>query len=843
MRLVLALLLSFSISLVVNAQVFNEDFEGGSLTANNAWTIQDIVGSYPWYYDNYNGDNFAEVNSYSGGAQNAESWLISPSIDLSSTSSPMLSFQTAANFDGLDIEVYVSTTYAGGAINMADWTELTGFNLSTANNYDEVASGDIDLSVHKSANTYVAFRYISNTTDGSRLWQLDDIQIVSTGATKLGFSQIPTGCILENTATTFEVCALDNDDNIDASFSGDITLSKSSGTGNISGTTTVAAVNGCATFSDIEFDAADTYTVSATSSGLASATSSSFDVKATCNLKDTLVVMSYNLLNFPNGRDDCGTNLTITNRVDTLKKIINYVKPDILMVCELQDETGADLILNNALNVDGITYYQRADFVPNQSSGFTGLNNMFFYNSEKVSLRSQDEILTGTRDVGEYIVYGNDPYLSTSNDTTFIDFYTTHLKAGSTTGDETDRDAEASDIMTHIDAKPSGRNNIIGGDFNFKRASEPGYQTLTTGATYPFNDPISSEGDWNNNSAFAAVHTQSTRSSESIECGATGGNDDRFDLLLVSDNVLSGTDRVSYVPNTYTALGNNGTTFNKDINDATNTSSVPTTILSALYYMSDHLPVVMEVAIEYPSSANLPVPDVADLPDVTAECEVTSLTMPTATDKDNNTINGVADVSLPITSQGTTVVTWTYEDADGYSVTQTQNVIIEDVTAPVPDASSLSDVNADCEVESVTPPAATDNCDGSLTATTTTTFPITDEGITVVTWTYTDAAGNTSTQTQNVNITCASVSVEEIASENLQVFPNPAKDYLMIQFESQELQQIRILSLKGELVYTTNQIKSNSQLNIDVQNWASGIYLVQGVKANKAVFSKKILVE
>src|SRR5688572_8734966 len=82
---------------------------------------------------------------------------------------------------------------------------------------------------------------------------------------------------------------------------------------------------------------------------------------------DTITVMVYNLLNFPNGRNDCGTNIVVPARWDTLVKIIDYVRPDILMVCELQSAVGADSILNKALNTHGRSGYQRAIFVPNRS--------------------------------------------------------------------------------------------------------------------------------------------------------------------------------------------------------------------------------------------------------------------------------------------------------------------------------------------------------------------------------------------------------------------------------------------------------------------------------------------
>ncbi|WP_187289866.1 gliding motility-associated C-terminal domain-containing protein [Flagellimonas ruestringensis] len=161
-----------------------------------------------------------------------------------------------------------------------------------------------------------------------------------------------------------------------------------------------------------------------------------------------------------------------------------------------------------------------------------------------------------------------------------------------------------------------------------------------------------------------------------------------------------------------------------------------------------------------------PVPDLTSLPDVNAECELSNLTPPTATDNCSGLVTATHDAILPITSQGTTVVTWTYEDAAGNTSTQIQNVIIEDTHAPVPNQVSLSDITSECEVISLTAPTATDNCNGLLTATHDATLPITAKGTTVVTWTYEDAAGNTSTQTQYVIIADTEAPVPDQASLN-----------------------------------------------------------------------------
>ena len=152
------------------------------------------------------------------------------------------------------------------------------------------------------------------------------------------------------------------------------------------------------------------------------------------------------------------------------------------------------------------------------------------------------------------------------------------------------------------------------------------------------------------------------------------------------------------------------------------------------------------------TDATIPVASLANLSDINAECEVTSLNAPTATDNCAGLLTGSHNASLPITTQGTTTVTWTYNDGNGNTLTQTQNVVITDATIPLADLVDLPDINDECEV-TPTAPTATDNCSGAITGTPDLAFPITASGTTMITCTYDDGNGNTLTQTQNVVIT------------------------------------------------------------------------------------------
>ncbi len=159
-----------------------------------------------------------------------------------------------------------------------------------------------------------------------------------------------------------------------------------------------------------------------------------------------------------------------------------------------------------------------------------------------------------------------------------------------------------------------------------------------------------------------------------------------------------------------------------------------------------------------------PAPDVNNLPNITASCEVRSLTAPTATDNCGGNVTVSNDATLPINTQGTTVITWTYLDENGNTSTQTQNVIINDTTAPVLDTASLSDINSECEVITISIPTATDACAGAINGVADQNFPITNQGTTTVTWTFNDGNGNQVTQTQNVIISDVNPPVPDLAT-------------------------------------------------------------------------------
>lgn len=111
--------------------------------------------------------------------------------------------------------------------------------------------------------------------------------------------------------------------------------------------------------------------------------------------QDTLTVMAYNILNYPASN---------ASKADTLKPIIKHVQPDIFLITELTSFSGVSLILNDALNVDGVSHYQSATYFNGPDT-----DNMLFYNSNKLELYSQYEIPTSLRNISEYVLFYKSP--------------------------------------------------------------------------------------------------------------------------------------------------------------------------------------------------------------------------------------------------------------------------------------------------------------------------------------------------------------------------------------------------------------------------------------------------
>jgi len=319
--------------------------------------------------------------------------------------------------------------------------------------------------------------------------------------------------------------------------------------------------------------------------------------------QDVLTVMQYNLLyygNYNSGFADCyETNNNTQRKDECIRTIMNYVKPDILTVCEFgsTQQLHTDFLRHN-LNINGVNYW-KSDNIINYAN--SNIINHIFYDSRKMELKRHVALNTEPRDTDVYELYLKTQGLA-EGDTIRLVCIVAHPKADKGTDNEARRRALMQKTMDYVNQHYPADNVLIMGDFNMYGASESGYRLLTQTYSNPdicFMDPLAllgGVGEWTNNSQYAPFHTQSTHS-YSDECFSSGGLDDRFDMILMADEIAMNFNHLRYLSGSYKALGNDGNHFNQSINQYGN-ASVPADVLEALFDASDHLPVTMKISVD-----------------------------------------------------------------------------------------------------------------------------------------------------------------------------------------------------------------------------------------------------
>lgn len=224
-----------------------------------------------------------------------------------------------------------------------------------------------------------------------------------------------------------------------------------------------------------------------------------------------------------------------------------------------------------------------------------------------------------------------------------------------------------------------------------------------------------------------------------------------------------------------------------------------------------------------------PTPDLASLPTENGQCSVTP-TVPTATSACGAMIPGTPDVSFPITTIGTTVVTWTYDDGAGNTSTQQQTVVVVGPnTGVTQNGGTLSadlggatyqwiDCATNAPIAGATNQSFTPTVDGSyavivtdVCSDTSTCFPMTPSGL------------------------------NELGVQQFSVYPNPAETNITVQWEAQGLTAVeaRLIDLQGRVAKTTVLEAESSEISIS--ELQSGIYLLELWSANTLLGSLRIV--
>ena len=156
---------------IPNAYYSNTFLEG-----DGGFTIYDIerdaslsyiwqnTSQYGWKCSGYNGSTKKNTKS--------ESWIVSPTINLTNAENPELVFDEAMKFLGSDskisdnVKVMVSTNFEGN-VKTAKWDELEVKNGTKGNSWDFFTITPISLVKYIGKPVHIAFQYLSTETEAT----------------------------------------------------------------------------------------------------------------------------------------------------------------------------------------------------------------------------------------------------------------------------------------------------------------------------------------------------------------------------------------------------------------------------------------------------------------------------------------------------------------------------------------------------------------------------------------------------------------------------------------------------------------------------------------------------
>ncbi|GAB3197818.1 endonuclease/exonuclease/phosphatase family metal-dependent hydrolase [Pontibacter aydingkolensis] len=177
-------------------QDFNNCVNGADIVGG--WMQYSVTGAQTWACTTFGRDgNGVQMNGYTNTSNENEDWLVSPAMDFSAFSIPLMSVDYRTKFSGAGLVIKVSTNYSGsGNPAAATWTDLLTLPANNVDAWETLAN--LSLAAYKSANTYIAFVYTSTTTASAR-WTLDNFEVqnvenfVTTDLVKLSFAETAVG--------------------------------------------------------------------------------------------------------------------------------------------------------------------------------------------------------------------------------------------------------------------------------------------------------------------------------------------------------------------------------------------------------------------------------------------------------------------------------------------------------------------------------------------------------------------------------------------------------------------------------------------------------------------------
>jgi hypothetical protein len=437
--------------------------------------------------------NGIQINGFGGGsAQLNDDWLISPPLDLTGFNIPLLQFYNRTKYNGPQLKLLVSTNYSGtGNPAAATWTELNG-HFPPINSDTWTKCDSINLSNFISPNTYIAWRYTSNSTDGAARTTLDNITIFnSTQAPQPTLTVQPANLFLgyaaagtTSVAKAFQFTVIDANGTLTITAPAAFQVSKDSSTysGSIQYSASELAQSNLKAFvrfapnqSNLEYSGELNFSIGAISKNFTRVYGNSI------NRNNTIDIVNWNIEWF--GSSGFGpTNKDLQEQ--NVKQVLRYLDADIYALLEVVDTMRFRRLIDSLGSNWGYTISPFCTNASTPSGGnwLSGQKMALVYKKDVVSNVTGRGFMLSSSTAYSNWATGRVPYLVTADITKngvtkTIDFFIIHAKSGSTASDYDRRYAGVKEMKDSLDANFSSRNVMILGDYNDDLVS-----TISTGS-------------------------------------------------------------------------------------------------------------------------------------------------------------------------------------------------------------------------------------------------------------------------------------------------------------------------------------------------------------------------
>ena len=304
-------------------------------------------------------------------------------------------------------------------------------------------------------------------------------------------------------------------------------------------------------------------------------------------------IVDWNILNYPGNSGPA--------RDPYYRTVLAPIGADVVVTEEMTSQTGVNEYLGSVLNTLEPGQWAAPTFIDGNDTDCS-----LFYKPSKYQFLGQWAFYPNPLNQLRFVhVYRLKP-VGYSSDAAEFRIYALHLKASTGSTNVAQRGAEAAGLRDSLNAMPPGTHALVMGDYNVYNIGsvEPAITNLVQSGANNIGqlyDPLGLDQvvPWQDNTALDTVWTQSPcQTGATCASGAaTGGVDDRFDLIFASHPFGDG-QGLDLIPGTYISVGNDGHHHNIAITDP---PTIPegAAYATALILSSDHLP--LRIDIQWPS--------------------------------------------------------------------------------------------------------------------------------------------------------------------------------------------------------------------------------------------------